>query len=77
MSKIATLCLTLVLSVLQSIADSDLELKPALRTAIATACAILRCLLNDSSDVSRLSAHCDTLKSLDYEANSSQGNSVC
>lgn len=68
MSKITTLCLSLVLSVLQSILDSELDLKPALRTAIFTACSILRCLLNDSSDVSRLTAHCDTLKSMHYDS---------
>ena len=68
MSKITTLCLTLVLSVLQSLLDSDLELKPAMRTAIITACSILRCLLNDSTDLSRLTAHCDTLKSMHYDS---------
>ena len=68
MSKTTTLCLSLVLSVLQSLLASEIEFKPAMRSAIFTACSILRCLLNDSADVSRLSAHCDTLKSLDYDS---------
>lgn len=71
MSKLTIICLTLVRNVLKQVLfDSDLRvnMKPGLRAALTAASCILSSLINETDDVSTLSAQCKHLERSEFSS---------